>query len=131
MRKLLLTAAALLLASCAGSSQPNYTVNEILLVNNSREQLREVAVTVPSTGRGFSCGNIAPLGICGDRFPPLRYQYNPIQVTWTYGNRTRRSDEFVVQVPANFSVGRPLRAVLEVSANGELAVFFQQESKRQ
>ena len=126
MKKSIFTLAALLLASCAGSQQPGYTINEVVLVNNSRELLREARVSVPSTGRSFSCGSIAPLGICSNRFAARRYEYNPIQVEWSFGKRSRRTGEFVVQVPANLYAGLPLRAVLEVNRRGGIDTYFQQ-----
>lgn len=128
MKKLIIATAALVMASCASTYKPMYSVNEVLLVNNSREILREVSVTVPNTGRSFSCGNVAPFGICGTRLPARRYESNPIQVEWTFGNRSRSSDEFVVPVPATFATGKPLRAVLAVSEDGAMSAYFEQES---
>ncbi len=128
MKKLILAGAVLAVTACASNSRPEYKINEILLVNNSRELLREVTVSVPSTGRSFGCGSVAPLGICGNRIPRRRYEYNPIRVEWTFGNRSRSTDEFVIPVPATFYTGLPLRAVLAVSPDGSIEAYFEQDT---
>ena len=127
MKKYLLTGFVLIVSACASTHRPSYIYNEVLVINNSNELLREVTITVPSTGRSFGCGNVAPLGICANRFGKRPYQYNPIQVEWTYGNTQRKSDEFVIEVPAYFSPGNSMRAVFDVSAEGDMSAYFDQD----
>ncbi len=129
MKKTVVVMSVILVAACAGTNRPSYSVNEILLVNNSREVLREVKVSVPSTRRSFSCGSVAPLGICGNKIPRRRYEYNPIRVEWTFGNRSRSTGEFIVQVPDTFSAELPLRGVLAVSQDGSIEAYFEQDPR--
>ncbi len=128
MRNLALAWVLVTIAACAGTSRPEYQINEVLVVNNSRAVLNDVRITVPSTGRSFTCGSVAPLGICGNRFGKRRYEYRPIRIEWRYGDRSRRSDEFVVPVPATFYTGVPLRAVLSVSPDGAIETYFEQDA---
>ena len=129
MMKILVAAmSGLLLLSCATSHQPRYKYNQIMVENHSRTLIRNVTITVSGTGRSFSCGNIAPLGICSNRFPRRDYQGNPIQVDWTFGNSTRQSGEFVVEVPAAFQTSQPLRGVLAINPEGSIAAYFEQDS---
>lgn len=116
------------LASCATSYQPRYSYNEILVVNNSKELVRNATITVSGTGQVFSCGNIAPLGICSNRFGQRRYEMNPIKVDWTFGNTARQSGEFIVKVPAYYPTGLALRGVLAIEADGSISVYFEQET---
>jgi hypothetical protein len=90
--------------------------------------LQEVTITAPGTGRTFSCGNNAPHGICSNQFDNRRYQYNPIRISWVFGNFAQQTEEFVVPVPDSFATGVPLKGVLAVSAEGQLSAYFQQET---
>lgn len=123
-----LLAFGILSSACATSYNPSYSYNEVLIINNSKELIEDVTISSSETGRSFSCGNIAPLGICSDKFPQRRYQQTPIQVSWIFGGNARQSEEFVIEVPATMSTGRPLRGVLEISPEGELAARFEQDT---
>ena len=128
MKPLLISlSAAFLLASCATSYKPQYHINEILVVNNSREIVQDVSIRSTATGRVFACGNVAPLGICSDRFPKRRLDEGPIVVEWTLGGE-RGSATLPVDVPAYFVTGRLLRGVLDIGADGSVAGRFEQES---
>lgn len=98
MKKCLVIGIVLVVSACSTSYKPMCMYNENIVVNNSRELVQEVTITVPSTGRTFSCGNIAPLGICSNHFDKRRYDYNPIRIVWAFGNSTQQTDEFVVPV---------------------------------
>ena len=127
MKKLLLLGCALLVTACATNYRPTYMVYEIEVVNNSREMIQQVTVTVPDTGRTFRCGNIAPLGLCSNSMGKRRYEYNPIKIDWVFCNTPGQTEEFVMDVPSYFSTGVPLRAVLAFSPEGELSAYFEQE----
>jgi hypothetical protein len=128
MKKYLVSGFALLVSACATSYQPSYIYSEILVVNNSRELIQDVTISVPKTGRVFSCGNIAPLGVCSNRFGKRRYNFDPIKIDWGFGNEARQTEEFVVPVPAYFSTGVVLKGVLEISPQGDLKAYFDQDT---
>ncbi len=117
-----------LLTACATIEQPHYLYNEIRVENNSRQILKGLSIHVPATGAEFSCGNIAPLGLCANQFGARPYRHNPIVIEWSYGNRQRQTNEFVVPVPTNYAVEIPLQGVVEVSRNGEMQVYFLQDA---
>ena len=104
-------------------------INEIQVINNSREMIQQVTVSVPSTGATFGCGNIAPFGICSNRMGKRRYEYNPIKIDWVFGNTAGQTEEFVIDVPAYFATGVPLRAMLAFSPEGVLSAYFEQETR--
>jgi hypothetical protein len=116
----------LLLSSCATSYESPYSYNEILIINRSRQLIQDVTISAAGTNRTFSCGNIAPLGICSDKFPERRYMKNPIRIGWVFGNTSGQTDEFILEVPATFSTALPLRGVLEISPRGSISAYFQQ-----
>lgn len=118
----------LLLSACASGYNPIYHYNEVLIINNSRELIQDVTITAKETGRSFSCGNIAPLGICSNKIPQRRYNYKPIQIAWVFGSTARQTEEFVLKVPATMHIGLPLRGVLEISPQGVITAHFEQDS---
>lgn len=128
MKKLLIPFFIVLLTGCAAGGKPTSFVDEILIINNSRELLQEVTVSVTGTGRSFSCGNIAPLGICANRFGARRYESKPIEISWIFGNVERSTEQFVLHVPAYFSMGIPMRGVLEISPEGSISAYFEQDA---
>jgi len=119
--------AGLLLSACATSYNPTYHYNEILVVNNSKQLIQDVTISASETGRQFSCGNIAPRGICSDKFPSRRYEQSPIQISWVFGGSTGQTGEFVLEVPETMSIEVPLRGVLAISPNGKISAYFEQE----
>lgn len=130
LEKYIIVMVALLLSACATGSNyaPAYTYNEILIINNSKELIQEVTISSAATGRSFSCGNIAPLGICSTKMAPRRYGNNLLRIDWVFGNRARQTDELSLAVPAYFQPGLPLRGVLEISPQGEISAYFEQDS---
>ena len=119
--------AAFLLASCASSYKPQYHINEIVVVNNSKQIVEDVSFRSTATGRVFACGNVAPLGICADRFPRRRLDEGPIVVEWKLGGE-RGSATLPVEVPSYYVTGRMLRGVLDIGADGSVTGRFEQET---
>ena len=128
MKKFSIALFALSLVACASGPRSFYFYNEILVVNNSNQMIRDVSIKVSGTGRVFSCGNIAPFGICSNRFGKRRYEMNPIQVGWTFGNTARQTGDFVVEVPATLYSGLAMRGVLAINPDGSIATYFEQDT---
>ena len=118
----------ILLSACATFNEPQYFYNEILIVNKSREMIQDVTISVSKTGSGFSCGNIAPRGICSNKIPQRRYMKNPIRIAWVFGNTARQTNEFVLEVPATMDTTLPLRGVLAISPQGAISAYFEQDN---
>ena len=118
----------LLLSACATINTPQYFYNEILIINKSRELIQDVKISVSETSRGFSCGNIAPRGICSNKIPRRQYMKHPIRIAWVFGSTARQTSEFVLEVPATMDIALPLRGVLEISPQGSISAYFEQDS---
>ena len=113
-------------ASTGEFGRPEYTYDEIRVLNKSRQVLPDFSITVPATGAQFSCGNIAPQGLCANSFGQRRYRYNPIRIEWSYGTRNRQTDDFVVQVPDDFTTELPLKGVIEINTGGRVRAYVVQ-----
>ena len=119
---------ALLSAACATSSQPKYFFDELVVVNNSREIIRDVTIRDVANDRVFTCGNVAPLGICSNSFGRRPYQQNPIRIEWSFGGEALQTQDFVVPVPPYFYPSLALRGVLEISPQGAVRAYFDQDT---
>jgi len=117
-----------LLCSCATGSAPKFSYNEVAIVNQSRAPIRDVTISATSSGRVFSCGNIAPRGICSDSFPSQPYQGKPIKVEWAIGNGARRSKIVELSLPENAVPEIPLRGILLINGRGEIRAILQQDA---
>ena len=126
IKKFIFLLVSLLAASCATVSEPVYFYNEVLIINKSKTLIQDVSISDSATGRQFSCGNIAPHGICSNRIVKRRYEKNPIRIAWVFGDTARQTSDFVLEVPEQFDPGRLLRGVLEISPGGRIKAYFQQ-----
>jgi hypothetical protein len=127
MKKLSVLITSLFLSSCATSYNSDYFYNEILIINNSGILVQDVTISAGETGRRFSCGNIAPRGLCSDKFPQRRYMKNSIRIAWVFGNTAGQTEAFVLEVPATFTTAFPLRGVLKIGPEGSISAYFEQD----
>ena len=115
------------LSGCATPTSSGYRYNEVVIVNRTRAPVTDVTVAATGSGRLFGCANIAPRGICSNSFAPRDYQQSPIEVTWSIGGASSRSETVTVAVPSNFITGIPMRGVLVIDARGGIEAFLQQD----
>jgi hypothetical protein len=114
-------------SSCATVSGPTYTYNEVVVLNQSRAPLQDVHISATESGRVFSCGNIAPRGICSNKFPPQPYQGSPIQIAWVFGGGRRHNKTVELELPESFVAELPMRGVLVIDGQGAIKAYLQQE----
>ena len=108
-------------------SGPTYTYNEVVVLNKSRAPVRDVTISATESGRVFSCGNVAPHGICSNKFRPQSYQGSPIQITWVIGSGRRHSKTIELELPGSFVPELPMRGVLVIDGKGAIKAFLQQD----
>jgi len=119
---------AMLLAGCASKQGPTYTYNEVVILNQSLMPLSDVTISAVESGRVFSCGNIAPRGICANKFRPQPYRGDPIQIALVTGDGRRRNETIELTLPARFVAELPLRGVLVIGSRGEISAYLQQDA---
>jgi len=123
-------ALACLLSSCATVTVPKpiFSYNEVVIINQLRSPVQNVAIQANESGRVFSCGNIAPRGICSNKFPAQPYYGNPIQVSWVVANGRRHNRTIELVLPESFTPEIPLRGVLVIGAQGAMSAYLEQEA---
>jgi hypothetical protein len=114
-----------ILTACVNTSGTGFSYNEVAIVNQTRSPIHEVTAAASGSGRMFSCANVAPQGICSNRFPPRPYSGEAIEVAWTVAGR-RRSETIEVKVPPGFVRNIPMRGILVIDARGQATVYLQQ-----
>jgi len=119
---------AILLSGCASMQGPAFTYNEVVIINQSRVPVSDVSISATESGRVFSCGNIAPRGICANKFRPQPYRGDPIQIALKIGDGKRRNEIIELILPASFVPELPLRGVLVINGNGEISAHLQQDA---
>jgi len=117
----------LLLSSCAAPGT-GFNYNEIVVLNQSRVAVGDVVISATASGRVFSCGNIAPRGICSNKFQPQPYQGKPIQIEWVVGSGQRRSITVELELPTSFDPKLPMRGILVIDGQGGIDAYLQQEA---
>ena len=119
-----------LLSSCATvtAPEPIFSYNEVVIINQLRSPVQDVAIQASESGRVFSCGNIAPRGICSNKFPAQPYYGNPIQVSWLVANGRRYDRTIELLLPESFVPEIPLRGVLVIGAQGAMSAYLEQEA---
>jgi hypothetical protein len=119
-----------LLSACVTVSEPDplFTYNEVVIVSRLHVPVQDVVIQAGETGRMFSCGNVAPRGICSNKFPARPYYGDPIQVSWLIANGRRHGKTIELQLPESFLPEIPLRGVLVISAQGTVSAYLEQEA---
>jgi len=123
-------ALACLLSSCVTVTppEPDFTYNEVVIINQLRSPVQNVAIQASESGRVFSCGNIAPRGICSNKFPAQPYYGNPIQVSWLVANGRRYDRTIELLLPESYAPEIPLRGVLVIGPQGAMSAYLEQDA---
>jgi len=123
-------ALACLLSSCVTVTAPKpvFSYNEVVIINKLRSPVQNVAIEASESGRVFSCGNIAPRGICSNKFPAQPYYGNPIQVSWLVANGRRYDRTIELLLPESYAPEIPLRGVLVIEPQGSMSAYLEQEA---
>ena len=119
---------ALIVSACSSKYRPAYIYYVVEVINNSDQTLSDVKVTLTGFDRTIDCGDITALQVCYEGFGKRRYYYEPIRIEWTDGSGAAQANEYVIEPAATYSTGVPMRAVIDVSENGEMTAYFVQET---
>ena len=123
-------AAAAALSACAGEYNPSYQINQIVILNNSRETVRDVSIELLAGNHKFGCDEIAPLEMCDLRFTRRHVSDQPVLVEWTLGEE-RNVETVPAHVSINYVTGLVLTGVLEINPDDTIVVRFEQQSSYQ
>jgi len=116
---------ALLLCACstdvkhAGKTVPGIAIDGVKIINQLSITVTDVQILVPLTGSFVSCGTILRHTSCSTSFPGRQYEHSPVQVSWKEQGQAHTTGNFVIQVPANLDLARPMWIEVVIFAPGE------------
>ena len=128
MKKLSILLFSVLTAACVTGYNPTYYFNEIQVVNLSGATISKVNLRFSGSDKTLSCDEVAKNALCHDRFSKRRYPQQVIDLSWTHGDGSQKSQQLTPGIGAYYSPGRPLRLMLEINEDGSAKPLIKQES---
>ena len=127
MKKLIVLLACGLMTACATGYNPSYYFNEVQVVNLTGATITDVSWQVVNSPKTLSCPEVAKFAMCADRFPKRRYPQQGIEISWSHADGSRKSNMPNPSVPAYVFRSFPLRVVMELSEDGSVKAFYEQD----
>ena len=128
MKKLTLLLLALTSVACATGYNPDYYYNEIQVANLTGATITQVNLQVGGTDRTLSCDEVLKNALCADRFSKRSYPQQLLDLSWIHGDGQQMSQQVAPKIPVYFGPAFPLRIMLEISENGTVKAYFEQEA---
>ncbi len=119
---------SVLIVACATGYNPTYYFDGIQVANLSGAAISNVNLSITGSDKTLSCDEVAKNALCHDRFGSHRYPQQVIELSWTRGDGSQKSQQLTPPIPAYYSLGRPLRLMLEINEDGSVKPFFEQNS---
>ncbi len=127
MKKIIVLFACGLMSACTLGYNPRFFFNEVQVVNLTGATIRDVSWQVVNSPKALSCPEVAKFAMCADRFPRWRYPKQGIEVSWTHGDGSEKSGMPNPAIPAYYSPAYALRVVMELSEDGTIKAFYEQD----
>ena len=127
MKILYILAFSVATTACMMKYNPKYYFNEIQVVNLSGATITNVSVRIGGSAKTLSCEEVAKNAFCQDLFGKRRYPQQSIELSWTHGDGTQKSQQFNPGIPAYYYTAFPLRVMLEINEQGAVKTYFEQE----
>ena len=127
MKKLTLLLLALTSVACATGYNPDYSYNEIQVVNLTGATITQVNLRVGGTDRTLSCEEVLKNALCADRFGRRSYPQQLLDLSWVHGDGQQMSQQVAPEISIYFSPAFALRIMLEISENGTVKTYVEQD----
>ena len=118
---------SVLSVACVTGHNPTYYFNEIQVVNLSGATISKVNLRFSGSDKTLSCDEVAKNALCHDRFNKLRYPQQEIDLSWTHGDGSQKSQQLMPSIAAYFSTVFGLRVMLEINEDGSVKAYFRQD----
>jgi len=105
---------SLLLPACSNlpDDSPKATgvmIEGVVIRNELALTVTDVQLLAPASGNFVGCGNIMARSQCSTTFPERNYQANAVVISWQERGQPQSTDEFVIRIPEDFDLSRPVR----------------------
>jgi hypothetical protein len=129
MKKLSILLLSFVSVACATGYNPNYIFNEIQVVNLSATTITDVNLRIEGSDKTLNCDVVAKNALCQARFGKRRYPQQEIELSWTHGDGSKKSQQLTPAIAAYFGTAAPLNLILEINEDGSAKPLFKQESR--
>lgn len=132
MKYLFLLLSPILLVGCSSqqpTQQPSLTpplINEIVIRNDSGDQIDQVNIKVNNINGLFSCNHVLAGSVCLNKFPIRAYQGNPVIISWIQQYKPWTSGQLTLTLPDKFKPSKPLRAIVVIGNDGQVSASMDQ-----
>lgn len=117
-----------LLGGCSGlAGGPKESINEIVIRNETRQVLQDIALRVPERHVIVSANFVLPLRDYSLGFRPVEYQQRYATLSWIQDG-THYSREIKTEVPSKINPDKAYRIVIRVLAGGEIRSVMERHS---
>ena len=128
MKKIIIITAAVLAVSCATGYEPEYRYNQLRILNNSDQPIRNLTIQDRNIEQRLECGNLTAFGFCQHPIPKRRYQGLPMDVSWVTSDGTTKSQSVVAASKGPYTPGTPIQVELNFAKDGSLSGVVEQQS---
>jgi hypothetical protein len=118
---------SVLSVACVTGHNPTYYFNEIQVVNLSGATISKVNLRFSGSDKTLSCDEVVKNALCHDRFNKLRYPQQEIDLSWTHGDGSQKSQQLMPAIAAYFSTVFGLRVMLEINEDGSVKAYYKQD----
>lgn len=123
---------SILLLSCLGVActkyNPVYNFDEIRVANLSGATITDVNLRVVGSDKTLSCDKVAKNAQCQVRFGKRRYPKQEIELSWTHGDGSKKSQQSNPAIAAYYGTAAPLILMLDINEEGSVETYFRQDA---
>lgn len=127
MKKLSILLLSFVSVACATGYNPNYTFSEIQVSNLSAATITDVNLRVIGSDKTLNCDVVAKNAQCQVHFGKRRYPQQEIELSWTHGDGSKKSQQSNPAIAAYFGTAAPLILLLDINEDGSVETYFKQD----
>jgi len=128
MLRCMVVLSLIFVTSCSTTGyDPRYRFNNVQAVNLTGASITNVEIVVFDTEKTIVCDDVNANAMCAERFPSRPYPKQGIRLSWTDSTGTERTETMNPHIATFFNSAFPLRVVMEVSADGSVKAFYEQD----
>lgn len=124
MKKLIIVVCSFVVVACVTGYTPRYIYGEIQVVNLSGATINDVQVRIGGSGRTLNCERVDDNRICYDKFGRRPFPQQGIDLSWTHGDGSQKSQQLTPKFPINLSSPTPLALLLHIDETGSVDIRF-------
>ena len=128
MKKLSILLLCFVSVACVTGYNPIYNFDEIRVANLSGATITDVNLRVIGSDKTLSCDVVAKNAQCQVRFGKRRYPQQEIELSWTHGDGSKKSQQSNPAIAAYFGTAAPLILLLDINEEGSVETYFNQNA---